>query len=159
MPAVFAAECQGCAFKQRIFGRNDYAYRLEEPPDVFLWTQYAWCSSCQEVVHAERLLPSAESEEWIAGSCNAKSRRDGERYRKMIASRESPARCLNCGGVEIIPASGNWTERHIPHPACGANIVMHHAGLVRLSAGTAVYSSEGRFLLTVRGILIPGRGY
>lgn len=159
MAGVFTVECQGCDFKQSIIGHNDYAYRLEKPPDVYLWKQYAWCSSCQGVVPAERLLPSAESEEYLTHTPSPKLRQNAERYQQIIAFRESPARCLNCGGTEIIPASGDWPEYCVTHPDCGADIILRYTGSAPQSRETAVYSSEGEFLLKADGILLPGRGY
>lgn len=159
MATVYAAKCQGCDFEQRIFGCSDYAYRLAEAPDVFLYTQFAWCSHCQQIIQAERLLSLAEIEDYIARTSNRRIRQDAERYRQMMTSRQSAARCLKCGGIDIIPASGSWSERTIPHPACGSKIILHHAGHARVSPNTDVYSPEGEYLTTVEGGLMPGRGY
>ncbi len=157
MASVFIAQCLGCDFKQDIIGRTNYAYRLPEPPDVFLWVQFAWCNQCQKVVRAEKLLTAVEMEEWIVGS-NLRSCRDMERYRQMTACRVSLARCLKCGSSDIIAATGDWPSYLVLHPLCGGSIVLHHNGFARLS-GTDVYSPEGEHLTTIEGILVPGRGY
>ena len=157
MAGVFIAQCEECGFEQRVVGHGDYAYRLPEPPDVFLWAQFAWCNSCQKVVQAEKLLTTAAMEEWSTGS-NNRSRRDMERYRQMTASRISSARCLKCGSSDIIAATGDWPNYLVLHSLCGGSIVLHHNGSARLS-GTKAYSPEGEYVTTVNGILIPGRGY
>ena len=165
MATIFAAECRGCDFRQGIVGCSDYAYRPVEPPDVFLWTQFAWCASCREVVQAEHLLTPVESEEWIAGSSGRRARLDGEHYRRMMASRQSPAHCLRCGSIEVAPASADCTEwltrtlTAIPHPVCGGMISLQRNGLARVPAKTRVYSPEGEFVTVAEGILLPGRGY
>ncbi len=158
MASVFIAQCQGCGFKQDVIQRTNYAYRLAEPPDVFLWTQFSWCPQCQKVAQAEKLLTATEMDEWVEGRTDPKICRDMERYRQMMTSRTSPARCLECGSTNIVAATGERQERLIFHPACGSTIVLHHNGFVRLS-GTDVYSPEGEHLTTVDGILTPGRGY
>lgn len=63
------------------------------------------------------------------------------------------------GGTNIIPASGQSSERVLPHPNCGHNIVFGRYGHVPLPDETHLYSSEGDYLTTVRGVLWPGRGY
>lgn len=158
MATLFAAQCQNCNFSQRIVGKSDYAYRLSSPPDVFMWVQLAWCSACQEVVQAEKLLSDAEIEERIDGSQNRRIRQDAERYRQMMQDRQSPARCLNCGSDSIIAASSDWQERFLPHLTCGGIISLTQSGFVR-SGQTEIYSPEGEHLAAIDGILIPGRGY
>lgn len=158
MASVFIAQCQGRDFKQNIVGRTNYAYRLAEAPDVFLWTQFAWCHQCQKVAKAEKLLAVAEMDEWVAGSTDPKICCDMERYRQMTTSRTSSARCLECGSTNIFAATGKRQERSIFHSACGSTIVLHHNGFARLS-GTDVYSPEGVYVTTVDSVLIPGRGY
>ncbi len=159
MATVYEAQCLGGDFQQRIIAFPIYGYRLEEAPDVHMWVQLAWCRDCQKVVHAEHLLSPGEAEERVEGGTNRNVRRDAERYHEMLVSRQSPPRCLHCGGTEITPASGNGSERLLTHPACGNNITFHHSGHARLSDETHLYSSEGKYLATVTGSLIPGRRY
>ena len=156
MASTFIAQCQGCDFKQNVIGRTNYAYRLLNPPDVFLWTRFEWCSSCQRVVRAEKILTAA-MEEWIVGS-NSRARQDMERYRQMMTARVSSARCLECGSSDIITAAPDRQGYLVLHPECGANVVLHHNGFARLTS-TDVYSPEGEHLTVVDGVLIPGRGY
>ena len=99
MPKLFTAQCDRCDFTQSVVARTNYAYRLAEPPDVFLWTQFAWCGECREIVQAEKLLTAEEIDVWLDGDLNRRVRLDGERYRQIMQGRQSPARCLACGGV------------------------------------------------------------
>lgn len=158
MASVFDARCLGCDYRQRIIGCTDYAYRLSEVPDVFLWAQIAWCDYCHEIVQAERMLTATESKTWVADGTPKRLRRDAERYREMLTFRRSPARCLRCGTTDIHAASGDRNQQHVLHPECGKDIVLHHAGLARLGSHTHIYTPEGEYLETVDSVLVPGKG-
>jgi len=159
MATIYEARCSRGDFQQEVIAFPVCGYRLEEAPDVHMWVQSAWCRYCQKVVHAEHLSSPGEAEKMIEGSTDRRTRRDAERYCKMLASRQAPPRCLLCGETDIIPASGKGSERIIPHPACGGSITFHHAGRARISSETHLYSSEGEHITIVTGILMPGRGY
>lgn len=162
MAGAYHVRCQGCDYEDTVSGGTDYAYRLAEWPDVFLWVQFAWCQNCSRVVQAEDLLPPKASEEWMAGHTNRRALKDARRYREMIDARRPPPRCLSCGSVDILPASGHTGERWewiVPHPPCNGEILI--AGKIYTSGipATAVYTPEGEFLERVDGLLLPGRGY
>ena len=160
MATIYSAECQGCDFRQdHIIMSPVYAYRLEEMPDVHMWVQLAWCGSCRQIVRAENLLSLAEAQERAQERTERRLRQDADRYVALRASRQSPAHCLRCGSIDLVLASSYSTERVLQHPACGGTITFRHAGHARLSNETLVYSPEGEYLLTLEGILCPGRGY
>ena len=160
MATIYSAECQGCDFRQdHIIMSLVYAYRMEEMPDVHLWVQLAWCGSCQQIVRAENLLSLAEAKERVQEATFLPARHDAERYLRLRASRQSPARCLRCGSIDIVLASGHSTERQLQHPVCGGMITFRPGGHTRLGDETLVYSAEGEYLMTVQGTLLPGRGY
>ncbi len=158
--AIYKVTCLGCDFTQEILaGFPCFGYRLMVPPDVHLWTRMAWCGHCRQMVHAEHLLSQAEAEERIIGVSNLRIRQDSERYRQLLVSRQSPPRCLQCGGSSIVPASGTGSDHQLPHPVCGSALVFRHVGFARHSDETRVFSHEGEYLETVGEMLLPGRGY
>ncbi len=159
MATIYEAHCLGGDFQQMVVAFPVYGYHLGETPDVHLSAQLAWCCDCQMIVHAERLLPPEEAGSGAGGSVNRWVRRDAERYAEMLAARQGPPKCLHCGGTNIIPASGQGSERVLPHPGCGHNILFVHSGLARLPNETLLYSPEGDYLTTVQGVLWPGKGY
>ena len=161
MAGAFHVRCQGCDYEDEVPASRDFAYRLAEQPDVYLWTQFAWCPQCGRVIEAEELLSPSEAEHRIA-TTTGRIRRDAQRYRDMRGARQSPARCLTCGSVDIQPASwrgGKEAEWTVPHPPCGGEILIAGKIYFRGPPETAVYTPEGEFLERVPGGLLPGRGY
>ncbi|BDI31221.1 hypothetical protein CCAX7_32720 [Capsulimonas corticalis] len=149
MATLFTAQCDRCDFNQTIAARTNYAYRLPEPPDVFLWTQFVWCGECRKIVQAEKLLTEEEIDAWLAGQWNRRIRLDGERYRQIIVGRQSPARCLTCGSVDIVAAKSGEHVATVLHGDCGGVVSLNRSGSARIEGGIDVYSAEGEFIVGV----------
>jgi hypothetical protein len=164
MGGYYQVSCRDCDYEQIIANSSDYAYRLPNPPDVFLWSQFAWCNTCDNIVKAEHLQLPEETERWVKDCANQYLLRDAERYQEVLRTRISPPRCLHCGDVDIIAAlkhslgttEPTWTVTHL---ACGGELVIGYKIYARLPCETKVYTPEGQFLERIPGILLPGQGY
>lgn len=138
---------------------------------------FAWCDACRDVVAAETLseLASLEadlveieaaSQAYFVGALApsetwqmVKSRWVEEvRCRIMWRrSRQSPARCLECGAPEPIPfpLDVEGDEMPLPHPGCTGQLLVVERGLA-LDRSVAHYSPEGERIATF--MASPSRG-
>lgn len=101
------------------------------------------------------LLPAAS--EYCKMDILAEEVEDEKAKLQLINTRQSPARCLNCGSVEVIAKlvtnTSEWPDERLPkhtgftHPGCGGEILMVMDGLrIGLMPEVCRYTPEGVML-------------
>lgn len=147
-------------------------YRLPDGTQDFISVVPAWCRECRRFVAVERLqnpekmethareffedrerrplLPPdifpAEEGHAINLSMLRRGLHDAAQWRVALTSRQSPPRCLECGGTDhvVLPEAGTWTA----HPGGAAGLVRVRDGCIHASMCEPgrLYDTEGRRL-------------
>jgi hypothetical protein len=148
-----------------------HRYRFADGFIMFIATSPAWCRACQAFVLVEKLVDPAEKEsrareffamyeseplfslnhapadekhernrKWLSESLH-----EAQRWRIALSERNSPPRCLECGGIDFttIPEDGKWA----PHPRVpGCNVRVPNDEICHVSRRYAgwFYDTEGR---------------
>lgn len=145
--SIYTATCSVCAFTEEIVERRTYAYKLSGTLRVYMFTQFAWCPVCSCIVRAEKLMGSDMIDQFIAGIDKPAFTRDLERYRQVMLNRQSLARCLDCGSMDIVAAMhGEHEQYELPHPGCEGKITMEPDGQLTPWAMYSVYTTEGAYV-------------
>ena len=154
MPRFHIISCSDCDYTQEIPPLPYYGYRSVDFDFVTMPTQFVWCQHCQSVSLAEYLLPLERVEERIASEANRRMRRDAERYRQLLLQRQSPARCLHCGGIDLTLRTQD-ADRVLHHPFCGGVLLFELGIHAVMRPMTHYYTFEGEYLETAETIDVP----
>jgi hypothetical protein len=135
------------------------------PGDVltFITTTAAWCPSCEQFTLAETLLSAEEMKETARRFAERRPAEPqaeewADRYlierwlvatlwQEVLSRRQSPARCLECGGHDFVPLQ--WIRRWVDHPACpGKRVRVTPTVHARMARDGRLYDTEGRRIST-----------
>jgi hypothetical protein len=144
-------------------------YLLPDGSQMFVDDVPAWCRQCGTFIRAEKFSTPEELErkarEWFDTHANrpgipyeflSKEKQDASnlellnqglneavQWRKALATRTSPPRCLKCGGIDFVafPTDGTWTT-HPGEP--GRKVRVAGISLATMAGYGNLYDTNGR---------------
>jgi len=144
--------------EQRVIKFSDScgeAYRLPDGQELQLKSSPVWCNRCGKVTHGEALpsLPAIDKSisdlERLAGEIRREIDPVGDTFqqeqisecklrRRWRSLRKSPARCLQCGGTDIVRLEHDKSVR-----AGSGTIVLKVVAFVDTFSGRSYFTPEG----------------
>ncbi len=138
--------CNRCSHQSRI---SDIlrSYGISDQVKVTIEQQYAFCKHCSGAVNAEYVPTLAELNAVLAEFIEANETEWIKGLEERIAwrqTRQSPARCLECGSTDIICAvvDEETNIATLEHPGCGGTLLIRTRGF-ELNRLWILYTSEG----------------
>lgn len=152
----------------RLVGNHD-KYLLPDGTQMFVHATPAWCNRCNSFVMAELLEEPEKMEEHAHGFCDETIAHPGlpfdvvsserqeamarnllekhlhiaAQWRLALTKRQSPPKCLECGGYDFIrlPENDNWAP-HPDHPT--RRVRIKERSLATMATAGGLYDTEGR---------------
>lgn len=181
----YKAKCEKCRYRDA-FIHIVRCYELGAADTIPVEQTFVWCQSCKRVQWGEH-LPEFEAIEQELNETEGKNEQRIESLKQRYVGwagtldelvtrrvhdlhqliswrqeRSSPARCLECGSVNIVQSIRSQSHRGNPkwtlheHPACGGLITVLIEPALTLSRQQIFYTAEGKKLQTYE--MSPSKG-